>query len=188
MGNSASLSSLPYTIGDEIEDPSRQGSYGWSIHSGKRKSDGLPVCVFKGSKPKLLQTPVSRYFPAGGASISIGPKDRVDPNSLLIPAFKHFQKSKTLVHPNLLKVYATLDTDAPADAAPASGGVPSSPYANTGTGGDLIIVTEEVTPLLKWMQQREGAANNTADQIAWGLVGIIQALGFLHSVRFACYN
>jgi len=180
MGNSASLSSLPYTIGEELEDASRPGSYGWVIHSGKRKSDGMPVCVFKGNKPKMIQTPVSRFFQAGGSSITIG-KDRVDPNCLLIPAFRHFSKSKTLVHPSLLKVYATLDTDAPADtSAPPSGGVPSSVYANSGTAGDLIIVTERVIPLRKWITEH-ASDDKKGDKIAWGLVGIIQALGFLHA-------
>ena len=109
MGNSASLSSLPYTIEDEIEPSTRQGSLGWSIHNGKRKSDGIPVCVFKASKPKLIQTPLTQYFSGNTFPVTVG-KDRVDPNCQLFPALHHFAKSKTLVHPYLVKVYATLDT------------------------------------------------------------------------------
>jgi hypothetical protein len=109
MGNSASLSSLPYTVESEVEPSTRQGSLGWSIYKGKRKSDGAPVCVFKASKPKLIQTPLTEYFSRNNTPVNIG-KDRVDPNCQLFPALHHFAKSKTLVHPYLLKVYATLDT------------------------------------------------------------------------------
>jgi hypothetical protein len=109
MGNSASLSSLPYIVENEIESSTRPGSLGWSISKGKRKSDGAPVCVFKASKPKLIQTPLTDYFNRNSSPVTVG-KDRVDPNCQLFPALHHFSKSKTLVHPYLLKVYATLDT------------------------------------------------------------------------------
>jgi hypothetical protein len=109
MGNSASLSSLPYIVENEIESSARPGSLGWSISKGKRKSDGAPVCVFKASKPKLIQTPLTDYFSRNSSPVTVG-KDRVDPNCQLFPALHHFGKSKTLVHPYLIKVYATLDT------------------------------------------------------------------------------
>ena len=160
-----------------MEPATRPGSYGWSIHSGKRKSDGMAVCVFKASKAKLIQTPLSQYF-GNNFPVTVG-KDRVDPNCQLFPALHHFAKSKTLVHPYLLKVYATLDTDAPVDtAAPSSGNIHAGPYATKGTTGDLVIVTERVTSLRKWLDEQH---EQTSEKLAWGLVCLVKALDFLHT-------
>ena len=186
MGNSASA--LPYTIGNETHPSTRPGSYGFSIHSGDRKSDQKPVTVFKGEKTKLVKTPLIR-----GANVN-------DPNQTQIfPALHHFKKCKTLIHPHILSVYATLDTDHPDgnDPAAASAAAASAGSSAAGNGsvpslkdikttGDIIIVTEHVMPLDDYLDMLEKDSEMTdkqrEDAIAWGIYTVIQAVNFLHAV------
>jgi len=185
MGNSASA--LPFTIRDELYPSTRTGSYGFSIHSGERKSDLAPVTVFKGSKSLMAKTTLI--------------KGSVDPTLMQIfPALHHFKKCKTLVHPRILSVHATLDTDNPdgnnpanasSNAAGGGGGDGSinpaslSALEQTATTGDLIIVTEPVVPLADYLETLENDPElsnaQRADAIAWGIYNLIQAANFLHN-------
>ncbi len=181
MGNSASA--LPYTIGNETHPSTRQGSYGFSIHEGERKSDKKPVTVFKGEKSTMAKTPLIK-----GSNIH-------DPTlTQLFPALHHFRTCKTLIHPHILSVYASLDTDYPDGNDPASvkgetetnslGSIPS--LEKITKTGEIIIVTEPVTPLLDYLDMLEhdpgmsDAQRN--DAVTWGIYNIIQAVNFLHSV------
>jgi len=194
MGNSASA--LPYTIGEETHPSGRTGSYGFAIHNGSRKSDGLPVTVFKGTKSNLAQTPLLNK----GSTAS-------DPSlTQIFPALHHFHKIKTLIHPHLLKVYATLDTDNPnvndgkdgTNSSSTTGAAGAAYISNdsfnpaslsalqqTPTTGDLIIVTEPVIPLPEYLDalQADTTVSNTqrADAVAWGICNLIQGLTFLHN-------
>ena len=183
MGNSASA--LPYTIGDETHPSTRIGSYGFSIHSGKRKADKVPVTVFQGKKSVMAMT-----------SLMKGSSNNDPTLTQLFPALHHFSKIKTLVHPNILRVYATLDTDYPngnvnADGTPAQTNLmevnPASLSAleKTVTTGGLIIVTEPVVPLNDYLQSlqenRDLTDTQRQDAIAWGVKSLIQALTFLHT-------
>eukprot|EP00568_Trieres_chinensis_P014319 CAMPEP_0183321274 /NCGR_PEP_ID=MMETSP0160_2-20130417/68466_1 /TAXON_ID=2839 ORGANISM="Odontella Sinensis, Strain Grunow 1884" /NCGR_SAMPLE_ID=MMETSP0160_2 /ASSEMBLY_ACC=CAM_ASM_000250 /LENGTH=349 /DNA_ID=CAMNT_0025488177 /DNA_START=155 /DNA_END=1201 /DNA_ORIENTATION=+ len=174
MGNSSS--SLPYSIGDEVHPPSRPGSHGWAMHSGSRKSDSMPVTVFKASKPTLAKTPVNQRGGIGSSATQI------------LPALHHFKKCKTLVHPNVLRTYATLDTDYPGGDAPDLTGLdPSDPgaLARSGTAvtGELIVVTEKCVPLAEYLDNLAGGGTAEGQReaaVAWGLHNLINALGFLH--------
>eukprot|EP00586_Coscinodiscus_wailesii_P023307 CAMPEP_0172519828 /NCGR_PEP_ID=MMETSP1066-20121228/291647_1 /TAXON_ID=671091 /ORGANISM="Coscinodiscus wailesii, Strain CCMP2513" /LENGTH=812 /DNA_ID=CAMNT_0013302487 /DNA_START=152 /DNA_END=2590 /DNA_ORIENTATION=+ len=173
MGNSSSAASLPYTI---EPTPLHKLSNQWQLHEGRRKSDSSPVSVFKLSKSSLLSTTGLPQVPHG--------------ENLLHAALHHFRKSKTLVHPQILRVEATLDTDDPdgTKSAAAGGGAASTGGMATGAG-DLIIVTEPVMPLLAYLEDGGpgGAAGATAPQqlsqdgLAWGLHNLIHALSFLHN-------
>lgn len=181
MGNSASA--LPYTIGDEVHPATRKGFYGFSIHSGERKSDKKPVTVFKGEKSVMAKTAIIR----GG--------NTHDPTlTQIFPALHHFKKSKTMIHPHILKCYATLDTDYPDGNDPSSSTTQSISEANpaslstlqqTATTGDLIMVTEPVMVLEDYldMLERDSEMTDTqrADAVAWGIYTLIQAVNFLHS-------
>lgn len=103
MGNSLASTNLPYVIEEETHPSTRQGSYGFSIHNGYRKSDNLPVTIFKAEKKKLASTPLSDSTPKV-PTISF---------SYLLPSFHHIQKLRTILHPSILRAYATLDTDVP---------------------------------------------------------------------------
>jgi SCY1-like protein 1 len=180
MGNSASA--LPYKIGEEIHPSTRKKSYGFSIHSGEQKSDKKPVTVFKGEKSIMAKTALIK----GGNSN--------DPSlTQIFPALHHFKKCKTLIHPHILKVYATLDTDYPDGNDPSSKGLLSIAEANpaslstlqqTPTTGDLIIVTEPVVPLEDYLNMLENDPEMTdaqrADAVAWGIYTLILAVNFLH--------
>ena len=201
MGNSASA--LPYKIGEETHPSTRQGSYGFAIHNGNRKSDNLPVTVFKGSKSSMAQTPIVKGSTTHDPSLT-----------QIFPALHHFQKTKTLIHPNILKVYATLDTDYPNDgrdsnsSSNSGSSMPSSSLMSssttnqqintdkinpaslsalesTATTGELIIVTEPVIPLSDYLDalRDDNTLINSqrADAIGWGITNIIQALTFLHA-------
>jgi SCY1-like protein 1 len=183
MGNSASA--LPFTIGDETHPCTRAGSYGFSIHSGNRKADLVPVTVFKGQKSIMAKT-----------SLMKGSSNNDPTLTQIFPALHHFSKIKTLVHPNMLRVYATLDTDFPngnvnPDGTPAQTSTleanPASLSAleRTTTTGDLIIVTEPVIPLNDYLQNLQESTYLTdtqrQDAIAWGVHNLIQALTFLHN-------
>jgi len=150
MGNSAS--SLPYTIGAEVDGGCREVRGGWALHEGSQKSNGTAVTVFQAHKPAL-----------GGK---------------LEPALAHFSRCRTMMHPHILKVLATLDTD-----------YPDGSTASTSTGkmtGDILIVTEHAMPLRTWLQQQAPRSSNSgnhhqADELAWGLSNVIEAVHFLHT-------
>eukprot|EP00553_Chaetoceros_curvisetus_P003508 CAMPEP_0204628634 /NCGR_PEP_ID=MMETSP0717-20131115/16303_1 /ASSEMBLY_ACC=CAM_ASM_000666 /TAXON_ID=230516 /ORGANISM="Chaetoceros curvisetus" /LENGTH=143 /DNA_ID=CAMNT_0051645325 /DNA_START=251 /DNA_END=679 /DNA_ORIENTATION=+ len=143
MGNSASA--LPYTIGDEVCASTRAGSHGFSIHSGERKSDKAPVTVFKGAKSSMAKTALIKGSTTNDPTLT-----------QIFPALHHFKKCKTLIHPHILSVYATLDTDYPDGNDPSSAGTQSASEKSnpasltaleqTATTGELIIVTEPVVP------------------------------------------
>ena len=67
-----------------------------------------------------------------------------------------------------------INVDAP--AAPSSGNLQTSPYETTGTAGELIIVTEQVITLRKWLEQPRP---HRLERLAWGLVCVVKALDFL---------
>lgn len=181
MGNSASA--LPYSIGASVAAVND----GWTLHDGKRKSDGAAVSAFVAKKPSLSRTPL---FSGGGS-----------PLTQLAPAVHHYTYSKRLRHPHILQVLATLDTDHPTDAtatatatasttgtaaaaspSPSSSAASSSddatlPAAASKEPGDLIIVTEPCLPLEAWLQQ----SRPSPDQLAWGLESVVRALHFLHA-------
>lgn len=194
MGNSASA--LPYTIGKESHAANRPNSYGFSIHAGERKSDQQPVTVFKGEKSVMVKTPLTS---AGTSSFASAGKHQSlqDPSTTqFLPALHHFKKCKTLIHPYILSVYATLDTDYPdkkdptASRANAESLMESNPTSLLSTDkllttGDLIIVTEKVMPLEEYLNLLENDAEMTdsqrADCVAWGIYNLIQAVHFLHN-------
>lgn len=140
MGNSSSSSSFPYTLSDIQHNATK--SFPWAIHSGSQKSDNAPVTVFKLSK----QTINHPY--------------------ILQAATQHYTKSKTLIHPHVLRTFGTLDTD----------------EGSSNNLGELIIVTEEVMPLRSYLEMVSGEeqSENVYNAIAWGLYCIINALHFLH--------
>eukprot|EP00566_Odontella_aurita_P009013 CAMPEP_0113584536 /NCGR_PEP_ID=MMETSP0015_2-20120614/33163_1 /TAXON_ID=2838 /ORGANISM="Odontella" /LENGTH=809 /DNA_ID=CAMNT_0000489607 /DNA_START=1127 /DNA_END=3553 /DNA_ORIENTATION=- /assembly_acc=CAM_ASM_000160 len=182
MGNSSSA--LPYAIGDETQPSSRPGSGGWAIHDGNRKSDSLPVTVFKASKAALSKTPLDRHKSIGVTGSN---------GTQIIPALHHFKKSKTLVHPNILQTHATLDTDYPnGDSPDLSMMDPSDPTALQRTGtlltGDLIIVTERCVPLSDYLDGLARSGANAERAVAWGLHNLINALGFLHNAAKLCHG
>jgi SCY1-like protein 1 len=163
MGNSSS--SLPYSIDNQVGAPHDHN--GWALHRGK-STDGnqTEVSVFVGKKPILSKTPVNPRFP--------GPMQ-------LVPALHHYNHCRKLRHPQILKVYATLDTDNPAAASTDGGAAaaaavspPASAASSTATG-DLIVVTEPCIPLSQWLLERP-----TSEQLAWGLECVVKGLHFLH--------
>jgi len=172
MGNSAS-SALPYSIGTE-EFPAKYTAHntGWAIHNGSQKSNpSQPVTVFKFSK----------------SANAVSSPNPLDAEVRLLAAQHHFQKIKTLVHPHLLRAYATLDTDNP-DGSVATGIGSTSTAKEVAQKGDFIVVTEHVIPLSAYLNQivhsADEAENNAQvinSTIAWGLVTVIEALHFLHS-------
>lgn len=162
MGNSSS--SLPYSIDNQVGAPHDHN--GWALHNGK-STDGseTPVTVFVGKKSILSKTPVNPRY-----------KSQMQ----LVPALHHYNHCRKLRHPQILKVYATLDTDNPAASAAAEGGAPaaaSSAAASSSTTGDLIIVTEPCIPLTQWLLEKKP----TPEQLAWGLECIVKGLHFLHN-------
>lgn len=171
MGNAASA--LPYTIGEETHPASRLGSYGFSIHRGARKSDKKQVTVFKGEKSILVKTPLIRGSNANDPSLT-----------QIFPALHHYKKCKTLLHPHILSVHATLDTDYPDGNEPRGGGGAEAKQ-QTATTGDLIIVTEACVPLDDYLDELGKDSDLTDDQradaVAWGIYCIIQAVNFLHN-------
>ena len=170
MGNSASAA-LPYSIENEEFAPKYTGhNTGWAIHNGSQKSNpSQPVSVFKFSK----------------SSNAISSSNPLEAEVRLLGAQHHFQKIKTLVHPHLLRAYATLDTDNP----DGTNALSSSSSIDVSTQkGDWIIVTEHVIPLSAYLNQvlhsnddRENNKEVVSNMLAWGLVSIIEALHFLHS-------
>jgi SCY1-like protein 1 len=177
MGNSTSA--LPYLIENETHSSTGAGTYGWSMHNGKRKSDGMPVTVFKAEKKALMKK-------------SLSSSGLVDPTmTQILPALFHFHKIKTILHPNILRVYATLDTDFPNGETPEASNQITSAMSNPSSlaamerfpaTGDLIIVTEPVTPLAHYLNAIQALdTQNNSDAIAWGILCLIQALDFLHS-------
>jgi hypothetical protein len=89
-------------------------------------------------------------------------------------------------HPDILTVYATLDTDSPNHMAPAAIGSHSSSTTTSATDtGNLIVVTEPCFPLDKWLQKHRPAP----ELIAWGLESIVLVLNFLHaSLVHRCFT
>jgi len=154
------------------------------MHAGERKSDKKPVTVFKGEKKTMAKTALIK----GGTTH--------DPTlTQIFPALHHFKKCKTMIHPHILSVYATLDTDYPDGNDPSSKSSLSISEANsnpaslsalqqTATTGDLIIVTEPVVPLEEYLDLLEKDPELTevqrADAISWGIYTLIQAVSFLH--------
>jgi len=182
MGNSTSA--LPYIIENETHSSTRPGSYGWSMHNGKRKSDGLAVTVFKAEKKTLVKKSLASSMGGGNTDPTM---------TQILQALFHFQKIKTILHPSILRTYATLDTDFPNGDTPESSNNVSSAIANPMSigalerfpvTGDLIIVTEQVIPLNDYLNnilQGMTMQNQNADAIAWGIYSLIQALDFLHN-------
>jgi SCY1-like protein 1 len=160
MGNSAS--SLPFSIDNQIGAPHDHN--GWALHNGK-STDGnqTPVSVFVGKKPLLAKQAVSPRFP----------------NQMqLLPALHHYNMCRKLRHPQILKVYATLDTDHPTAASQEGAAATTSSTAESNsktTTGDLIVVTEPCMPLSQWL-----LSPPTPEQLAWGLECLIRGLHFLH--------
>jgi SCY1-like protein 1 len=160
MGNSSS--SLPYSIDNQVGAPHDHN--GWALHNGKSTDgNGTEVSVFVGKKPLLSKTPINQRYPS---------------QMQLVPALHHYNHCRKLRHPQILKVYATLDTDNPA-AATTEGGAASAATASaalsSATTGDLIIVTEPCIPLSQWLLQ-----SPTPEQLAWGLECVVKGLHFLH--------
>lgn len=94
------------------------------------------------------------------------------------PKLHHFHRIKRLIHPRILRVHATLDTDYPDDTKPAPG---LDGLDRTLTTGTLIVVTERAVPLDEWLDAldpRTAAANAAA--VSWGLRNVVEALDFLH--------
>lgn len=177
MGNAASA--LPYTIGEETHPASRIGSYGFSLHKGARKSDKKQVTVFKGEKSILSKTPLARGSNSNDPTLT-----------QIFPALHHYKKCKTLLHPHVLSVHATLDTDYPDGNEPKGVGAEANPGSlsamqQTATTGDLIIVTEACIPLEDYLDELEKDSELTdeqrADAVAWGIYCVIQAVNFLHN-------
>lgn len=177
MGNSTLA--LPYSIDDETHPSTRAGSYNFSIHTGKRKSDGLAVTVFKGEKSSMVNTSL------------VNGSENIDPTlTQILPALHHFRKVQTLIHPHILRVYVTLDTDYPDGPDPQSSiNLINNPGSlstieQITTTGTLIIVTEEVIPLEDYLQKLAESPdfndNQRQDAIAWGIQNLIHALTFLH--------
>eukprot|EP00934_Nitzschia_sp_Nitz4_P005391 Nitzschia sp. Nitz4//scaffold223_size33660//22988//25472//NITZ4_007873-RA/size33660-augustus-gene-0.19-mRNA-1//1//CDS//3329542625//5381//frame0 len=159
MGNSASQ--LPYSIDNQVGAPHDHN--GWAFHNGKT-TDGndTPVSVFVGKKPQLLKQAVSPRFPK---------------QMQFIPAMHHYNYSRKLRHPHILKVIATLDTDNPtAASAEGATSAASSEATSQAKTGDFIIVTEPCIPLQQWL-----LANPSPEQLAWGLECVVNALHFLHA-------
>lgn len=177
MGNAASA--LPYTIGEETHPASRIGSYGFSLHKGARKSDKKQVTVFKGEKSILSKTPLARGSNTNDTTMT-----------QIFPALHHYKKCKTLLHPHILSVHATLDTDYPDGNEPKGVGAEANPGSlsvmqQTAMTGDLIIVTEACIPLEDYLDELEKDSELTdeqrADAVAWGIYCVIQAVNFLHN-------
>ena len=175
MGTAAS--SLPYSIDNQVGAPHDHN--GWAVHNGK-STDGTEqdVTVFVGKKPTLVKTPCSPRTPSNITQLQ--------------PALHHFQYCKRLRHPQILTVYATLDTDNPSAATNASGGggggggggaqassssssSSAAAASSTATTGDLIVVTEPCVSLNQWL-----LGNPTPEQLAWGLQCVVEGLSFLH--------
>ena len=184
MGNSAS--SLPFAIGKQVSTLHD----GWALHDGSRKSDAAAVTVFVAKKPALHKTLLSSVQRSNNKKNSSNNSNNL---TQLEPALHHFQNCKRLRHPHILQVYATLDTDHPADTTGAGGGGSGSSTGPAGpnpassatattsapttvTTGDLIVVTEPCVSLDAWLQTRP-----PPDQIAWGLESIVRAVHFLHT-------
>lgn len=161
MGNSAS--SLPYSIEKQVGAP--HDHHGWAVHDGK-STDGndREVTMFVGKKPQLAKQPVSPRYPQ---------------QMQLIPALHHYNNCRKLRHPQILKVYATMDTDNPT-AATSEGGAAAAKTASDAnakaTTGDLIIVTEPCIPLQQWL-----LTSPSSEQLAWGLECVVRGLHFLHN-------
>jgi len=228
MGNSASA--LPYTIDDlPTHDSTRAGSCGFAIHKGKRKSDGMSVTVFKASKKNLAKTPLLELpsSPAGGGDSNVakstswlggGKKGGIVKKSAngevdmvqIFPALHHFHSIKKMIHPDILRVYDSLDTDIPSGTidsrAATNGGVNHGSLSGpnpTPITGDLIIVTEEVIPLRDYLNNLAARSDpnsplydyesktsaqvsiTNASRIAWGLRSIVNSLHFVH-VNMGC--
>ena len=105
----------------------------------------------------------------------------------LIPAIHHYNNSRKLRHPHVLKVYATLDTDNPTAATTEGGAAAAvssessnSPAAKT--TGDLIIVTEPCISLTQWL-----LSSPKPEQLAWGLECLVRGLWFLHNDAKLCW-
>jgi SCY1-like protein 1 len=165
MGTAAS--SLPYSIDQQVGAPHDHN--GWALHNGKSTDANNPVevSVFVGKKPALAKTPCSQRYPG---------------QMQLVPALHHYNYCRKLRHPQILTVYATLDTDNPSAATSEGGGTPSksassaAASSSNATTGDLIIVTEPCVSLTQWL-----LSNPTNEQLAWGLQCVVEGLHFMHN-------
>ena len=110
MGNSASA--LPYSIDNQVGAPHDHN--GWALHNGKSTDSAKrEVSLFIAKKPDLVKQPMSPRFPQ---------------LTRLVPALHHYNNSRKLRHPHILKVYATLDTDNPTAATTDGGGMPAASF------------------------------------------------------------
>ena len=162
MGNSASA--LPYSIDNQVGAPHDHN--GWALHNGKSTDSAKrEVSLFIAKKPDLVKQPMSPRFPQ---------------LTRLVPALHHYNNSRKLRHPHILKVYATLDTDNPTAATTDGGGMPAAESASSNsvakTTGDLIIVTEPCISLNQWL-----LSNPTPEQLAWGLECLVRGLWFMYN-------
>lgn len=184
MGNSSSAA-LPYSI-DKEEYPAKYNAHhsGWALHSGTKKKSSSTTSG-AGAVTSSYQSQSVTVFKFSKTANLSSSQNPLDAEVRYLSAKHHFQKIKTLVHPHLLRAYATLDTDNP-DGALNDGSGPNTAATST-QKGDFIIVTEEVVPLPVYirnmMSSPDVKANSSIllNSISWGLVTIIEALNFLHA-------
>eukprot|EP00986_Skeletonema_menzelii_P006599 scaffold2520_cov135-Skeletonema_menzelii.AAC.4 len=155
-------SSLPYSIStDPVSPATNKGSHGWAIHTATHKTNGEEATAFQASKAELAKTPLQlqRSQSFGGNNLT-----------QMVPALHHFQRIKRLIHPRILRVHATLDTDYPDDSKPSPGLDALDKVAAT---GNLIIITEKATPLDDWLDHlnpHTPQANAAAAKLAHGVL------------------
>lgn len=128
-------SSFGYTVGDKVDLPFQSV---WQHHRGQKRSDGSTVSLF------------------------ICPKKDLD--SSQVAAAKNAQQlSRSLKHPNIIKVLDSVETD-----------------------GGIYLATEAVTPLLG-LEEAGKAVGEDTDEVqpaVWGFWQTLDALAFLHSSGF----
>lgn len=139
------------------------------------------MTAFKAAKAELCKTPLK----TGGGGGRYGSSSSDPGMNQLIPALHHFHRIKRLIHPRILRAHATLDTDYPSDdgSANSSHAAPGlDALSKTATTGTLIIVTEQATPLVDWLENLNplsSQANSVA--VSWGIYNLVEALSFLHT-------
>jgi len=129
-----SVSGLPYDETNQVEGYSSS----WKMSNGAKKSEQKePVCIFQFDKAAL--------------------KDK------LPLALRHFQKIRTVKHPDVLSCVESVDLEAA-----------------------LVLVTEPCIPLTNWLTERESTLSakdsaNLEQEILWGIRCILGALHFMHT-------
>mmetsp|Transcript_4621 Transcript_4621/g.9739 ORF Transcript_4621/g.9739 Transcript_4621/m.9739 type:complete len:827 (+) Transcript_4621:77-2557(+) len=163
---------------ENADAPSPTPNFPWEQFEGYKLSDpSVLVSVFVWSKTTERDTKLKKN----------------EWNGLARSAMR---KCRTLVHPNIVRVHAVLDTDAvpPKDGAASPVLVGEASLVDEGSGF-LYIVTEPVTALGTWLGSGwDGAADTDGlgtfgppccsevlGAVSYGFYGVIRALGFLHS-------